>query len=100
MKFGISEKSYNLILSVLKNHPEIDEVIIFGSRVLGNYKNGSDIDIALKGEELTSSLVDKIKIELNETLPIPYYLDVVDYNSISNRELKEHIDRFGKKISL
>ncbi|MEW5845474.1 MAG: nucleotidyltransferase domain-containing protein [Bacteroidota bacterium] len=50
--FGISEKSYLLIIDVLKSYPEVEAAIIFGSRAKGNYKNGSDIDLALIGESL------------------------------------------------
>jgi uncharacterized protein len=32
----------------------------------------------------------------NEELPIPYQVDIIDYSSIDNPALKEHIDRVGK----
>ena len=96
--FGISEKSYLLIIDVLKSYPEVETAIIFGSRAKGNYKNGSDIDLALIGESLNSKIILYIAGILNEGIPIPYHVDVVNYHSISTPELKEHIDRVGKEF--
>lgn len=96
--FGISEKSYLLIIDVLKSFPEVEAAIIFGSRAKGNYKNGSDIDLALIGESLNSKTILDIAGILNEGIPIPYHVDVVNYHSISTHELKEHIDRVGKEF--
>lgn len=93
--FGISEKSYSVIVGYLKQIPQIEEVIIFGSRAKGNYKNGSDIDIAVKGKSCTPRLVFDLKGHINEVLPVPYQVDVVDYYSLANDALKEHIDRVG-----
>ena len=31
---------------------------------------------------------------LNEEINLPYEFDVIDYNSIDSKELKEHIDSF------
>ncbi len=98
MKFGISEKSFKLILKTLNEHPEIEKAIIFGSRAIGNYKTGSDIDLALYGENLTRTIVDEVNSELNERLPIPYFIDVINYAEIKNKDLKEHIDSVGKVV--
>jgi predicted nucleotidyltransferase len=96
--FGISKKSYLLIVDVLKSYPEVEAAIIFGSRAKGNYKNGSDIDLALIGESLNSKVILDIAGILNEGISIPYHVDVVNYHSISTQELKEHIDRVGKEF--
>ncbi len=96
MIYGISSKSFNLILDAVKKHREIERAVIFGSRAMGNFKKGSDIDIALYGKKLTSDILNNIKTELNERLPIPYFIDIIDYAEIQNENLKEHIDREGK----
>jgi predicted nucleotidyltransferase len=94
-RFGITEKSYNYIVSYLKTNPNIEKVILFGSRAKGNYKNGSDIDLAIKGERCSPELAIDIESYINEVIPVPYTVDVVDYNSLKKKELKEHIDRVG-----
>lgn len=49
-EFGLSEKTLMRIRSFLKAFPEIEEVKIYGSRAMGNYKRGSDIDLAVYGD--------------------------------------------------
>jgi len=39
----------------------------------------------------------KIKVELSK-LMIPYTVDIIDYNSIKNNDLIEHIARVGKVL--
>lgn len=96
--FGISEKSYLLLVETFAKYTQIEEVILFGSRAKGNYKNGSDIDLAIKGKNCTESLAFDLSGYVNEELPIPYMVDVLDYNSLRNQDLKEHIDRVGKNF--
>lgn len=96
--FGIPEKSYNLITKGLLEDENIDKAVVFGSRAIGNYKNGSDIDIALFGKNINQNTIIKLSMLLNEELPIPYFIDILDYKNIKNIALKEHIDNFGKLL--
>lgn len=98
MSFGLSEKSLNLILDTLRKRKEIEKAAIFGSRSMGNYKNGSDIDLVIYGENITSEITNSISVDLNEILPLPYYFDVVHYNSLDHAGLKEHIDKYGTEF--
>jgi predicted nucleotidyltransferase len=52
MKFGLSNATLEKFHSVFSKYPEIEEVLIYGSRAKGNYREGSDIDITLKGKML------------------------------------------------
>jgi predicted nucleotidyltransferase len=98
MRYGIPDKSMEMIINALEKIPEIDKTIIFVSRAMGNYKNGSDIDLAVFGRQVSNETVNKLKIELNEELPLPYYFDIICYDSIKNDELKKHIDMHGKPL--
>lgn len=93
--FGITAKSYQLLLNAFAKYDEVEQVVLFGSRAKGNYKKGSDIDLAIKGKNSSSYIALNLKAYLNEELPIPYFIDVVDYGSLEHPELKEHIDRAG-----
>ncbi len=44
MMFGLEQKDIDLIRDTFKMFPEIEEVIIYGSRASGDYRSGSDID--------------------------------------------------------
>lgn len=54
--FGITEKSYQLLLDAFVKYQEVEEVILFGSRAKGTYKKGSDIDLAIKAKTCQPSL--------------------------------------------
>lgn len=88
----------NIINNVISQFPKVSEVIIFWSRAMWNYKQWSDIDIALKGNNLDHKTVLSIHWTLEDETMIPNFFDVIDYNSISNKELKKHIDEFWKII--
>ena len=96
MDFGLPQKTILQLKSVFKNHPEITQVKIYGSRARGYYKRGSDIDLAFfsKSEEDLSS---NISWELDD-LPSPYIFDLVNYNTLNDSPLKEEIDKYGKVL--
>lgn len=93
MKLGLSEKHFQLIVETLKQ-TDIDRAVVFGSRAKGNWRENSDIDIAVFGEGVN---VCSLVAQLDE-LPMPYKFDIVDYNSINSCALREHIDRVGIEI--
>lgn len=97
MKFGLKNKDLERICKIFNPFPEIDSVIVFGSRSMGNFKKGSDIDLALIGN-IDSSTLNRVKFLLNEEIPLPYFFDVVIYKEIESKELKDHIDRHGMTI--
>ena len=61
---GLKEEVINKINGVLSRYENIISASVYGSRVRGNYKQYSDIDIALFGD-LTYSLVYEIADELD-----------------------------------
>jgi predicted nucleotidyltransferase len=93
--FGLKDEDLQNIIKVLQQHSEAEEAIIFGSRAKGNYKNGSDVDIALKGTTLDYKTTTEISYILNEETQMPYRFDVLNYYTISNKDLTEHINRTG-----
>ncbi|MGB4482816.1 MAG: hypothetical protein WBJ02_05240, partial [bacterium] len=48
------------------------------------------------GQDLSAEIVNEISVELNEKLPLPYYFDVVHYESLNHEGLKEHIAKVGR----
>ncbi|MDD4990884.1 MAG: restriction endonuclease subunit S [Paludibacter sp.] len=94
MKFGLEVQVIENIISVLEQHPKVDKAFVFGSRAKGNYRPDSDIDIAIKGNEITTDDIIAISVAI-ETKGITHKFDLIDYNSIKEPALKEHIDRVG-----
>lgn len=94
---GLSDAAINKIISVLKKNPKIVAAILYGSRAMGNYRNGSDIDLTLHAPELTLSELLKIENEMDDLL-IPYQVDLSLFHQIENRELVDHIERVGREF--
>lgn len=93
-QFGFKDGDLEEIIRVLELYP-LEAAIIFGSRAKGTYKNGSDVDIALKGENLDVNTINQISYQLNEVTDLPYMFDVLNYHTLTNPALIEHIDRVG-----
>lgn len=96
--YGLLDRDLKNMFDAFEKHPDIEEVIIFGSRAMGNYKKGSDIDLAVKGKNIDRKILRRLLEALNEEYPLPYFFDIVSYNDIGNEDLKEHIDSKGKSI--
>ena len=92
--FGLYPKSYKEILKIIEDCESIDEVIIYGSRAKGNYREGSDIDITILGEPSKAD-ISKLWQDLDDSY-IPYKFDISIYNDLKSDSLKEHIQRVGK----
>ena len=98
MRYGLLERDIDYIEKGINRFPEIDFVILFGSRAMGNFKKGSDIDLAIKGKNVTRTTIMRLAGLLGDEYPIPFFFDIVHYDSLNNLKLKEHIDKFGKII--
>lgn len=95
MKFGLKEETISKINAVFEKIPEVHKVIIYGSRAKGNYRIGSDIDLTLKGANLTSNILSKIVDEIDE-LNTPYLFDISIFEKLNAPDLEEHINRVGQ----
>ena len=62
---------------LLAEHPEVEEVIIFGSFVHGNYAPGSDLDVFIVLSEAHEPVRERIPRFLPDKFPVP--LDVFPF---------------------
>lgn len=93
-KTGLSSETIAKIQQVFKNHKEIIHVCIYGSRVKGDYHNGSDIDLSILEESLKNTQLLKIENELDDLL-LPFKIDLNLFRLIENKDLISHIKRLG-----
>ena len=91
---GLELSVIQKIRGVFVGYPQIEKVLLYGSRAKGNYRPGSDIDLTLIGEQLTMSHLMQIENELDELL-LPYKIDLSLLHKIESRELIDHIQRVG-----
>ena len=93
--FGLSDTVIDDLKGIFKQYPNIEEVLIFGSRAKGNYLEGSDIDLALIGEGLTFDTIMDINIKI-EDLELLYKVDILNYMEKRGTPIGDHIDRVGQ----
>jgi len=82
------------IRAVFQRHPEVKRATLFGSRAKGNFRDGSDIDLALEGDALDRRPLATLLGELEES-PIPQKVDLLLKKTLRHQELRDHIDRVG-----
>ena len=99
IRFGLKEKDIALINAIFAQYPNIEEVVLYGSRAKGNYKTGSDIDMTIVENDLTMTDFLKISNDIDDIL-LPYKIDLSQKRKISNPELIEHINRVGQLFYL
>lgn len=95
MKHGLSAQTLEKIRGVFTRYPQVEEAVLYGSRARGDYKNGSDIDLTLRGgEALTHTILSRIANDLDDQL-LPYTIDLSIFKNIRNPEMVEQIERVG-----
>jgi len=94
MRFGLKEDAIERIGGVLARHPAVERAVLFGSRAKGTSKPGSDVDLTLFGDGLTSRDLRVIADELDDLL-LPVEIDLSLFEQISHAPLREHIERVG-----
>lgn len=94
---GLTKEEIDSMRAVFSKFKPIEEVVIYGSRAMGNFKPASDIDLTLKGENIDLSLLTEIEFDLDD-LMLPYKFDISIYNRITNPDFLDHINRVGKEV--
>lgn len=95
MKFGLSDTVIKELQDVFRRHDNIKQVLIFGSRSNGNYRSGSDIDLAVLGDKIDYNQLLTILCEI-EDLNLLYSVDLLDYQKKKGTPIGDHIDRVGQ----
>lgn len=90
--FGIKPQVLEEIIAIAMRN-DIDKVILFGSRARGNYRETSDIDIAVTGGDIARFALD-VEEETNTLLEY----DIVDLDMPVNEKLLESINSDGEVL--
>ena len=93
--YGMTSKHWKQIFYILDEHcAHIRWVKLFGSRARGDYRNTSDIDLAIVCEQdIRSELLAAF-----EESRLPYTFDLVLYDARLDEKLRDMIDRDGKLL--
>jgi len=83
----IDEQHINIIVSIIKSIPELNDcsVYLYGSRVNGKSVKFSDVDIALDCHDkpVTETIKSKLAAQFEKSI-LPYTVDIIDINSVSH----------------
>jgi predicted nucleotidyltransferase len=93
-EFGLSERDMKVFQDIFRQYPEITKVQIFGSRAKGNFKTGSDVDLAVMNEGVDTRTLLNVRGAFEES-SLPYKVDLVYPITLKHTELKDHITRIG-----
>lgn len=93
---NLEEKYLSFLNKVISGYLTSYTLYLFGSRVNGNSKKYSDIDIAISSKELSRSVKAKLEYEF-ENSTLPYEVDIVDLNDIAE-EFRKLIENSLVKI--
>ena len=89
MEYGIKSVVMDEICNLAKLY-NIEKIYLFGSRARGDYKERSDIDLAISGGDCTGFSLDVQ--DITSTL---LFFDVVNLDGVVQRELLESIAKEG-----
>ena len=92
---GLTRRDRDLIRDVLARYHEVRRVTLFGSRAMGTFGRGSDIDLALEGRDLDARALTRIATELEDS-DLPYKVDLLLRDEQLEPKLEAHIRRHGK----
>ncbi len=95
---GLSGVVLSMIAGVVFSFPSVSDAVIYGSRAKGSWKKFSDIDISLKGDDVSHKDLTDIMLKLDD-LDIPFIVDVNRFSTITNEDLVDHINRIGISIA-
>jgi predicted nucleotidyltransferase len=95
---GIDTALLNKIIKLITDYKKPEKIIIFGSRANGNFKEASDIDIAILGKDWQDKDINIIKHNLDEFIKTPLKFDVVNFYALAKDKLKQEILKKGEVV--
>lgn len=88
------EKTINELKLINNQFPSVI-IYVFGSYIWGSPRKDSDLDIAIKTDNIYEfSCISDVIEECSSTINF----DILNFNTLNNEKLKERILKYGKQI--
>lgn len=97
LTFGLSLVILGDFRQAFAKYPEIERVLIFGSRAKGSFREGSDIDLAVVAPTMSDQRFTQLWNELDD-LPVVFKMDVLHWDRLGNEPLKGKILAEGREL--
>ena len=94
---GVPDTASRQILQAIQTCSSVQRVVLYGSRALGRYRAGSDIDLCLEAPGLTLGQLLELGGVLDDLL-LPWRVDLQLRPLIDPPTLLAHIDRAGVEL--
>ena len=94
MTDGLKDAHREAIIAVIAANDRVERAVLFGSRATGTNTVTSDVDIALFGDRLTRADRTRLAAAVEE-IPMAQSVDLLLYDSVRDRTLREHIRTQG-----
>ncbi len=94
MTDGLKDAHREAIIATIAANERVERAVLFGSRATGANTVSSDVDIALFGDRLTLTDQARLAAALDE-IPMAQTVDLLLYDSLRDRRLREHIRNHG-----
>lgn len=98
LTFGLRATDLVYMKNLFEQYTDIDQVWLYGSRAKGTNRPGSDVDLALVGPQVKQETVRHILAMLADESPMPFFFDVLHWDSLSNQSLKAEIQRTAQLL--
>lgn len=96
MNDGLTQQQRMRIAFVLSSCPAVEEVILFGSRAMGNYKPASDVDLFLIGKNIGMDELLQLHRGIDD-LPMAIEVDLLADTMLQSPDVRRHIQEHGRK---
>ena len=94
---GIPQADSQRLLELIRSHPHVQKVVLYGSRALGRQRAGSDIDLCLEAPSMKLGELLELGAQLDDLL-LPWQIDLQLLHLIAHEGLVAHIERAGQLL--
>lgn len=95
--FGLAERHYAEFVRIFRRYPQIEQVLIFGSRAKGTDKPWSDFDLAVVAPMMSDGEFSKLWNEIDE-MQLVFKFDLLHWDRLATQRLKEKIGEEGQRF--
>ena len=94
---GLAPPVLHHLHDAFRRFPEVEQVLIFGSRARGTARSGADIDLAVRAPKLDSTAFAGLHQALDD-LPLLYKLDLIHLDTLADPVLMRKIQHDGQVL--
>jgi len=91
---GLPDAASEQLLQAISALPQVQRVVLYGSRALGRQRSGSDVDLCLFAPALNLGELLELGARLDDLL-LPWRIDLQLDHLITHEGLRQHIERAG-----